>query len=152
MTVPEDDLTSLLASVDLFAGLTPRALARIVESSHVARFEPGTEIVHAGEPVSGFRAFSPKGVEMHVVLEGAADVLVGGRLVDTIGPRGYFGELSLIDGQPRSADIVAGATGVTTLALPRWEFKDIIAEHPEVAMPMLRVVVARLRRAEAVTD
>ena len=67
----------------------------------------------------------------------------------TLGAGDYFGELALIDGKPRSADVVAGDSGLTTFALPKWEFDTLVKEHPEVLLPMLRVVVARLRRAEA---
>ena len=45
--------------------------------------------------------------------------------------------------------MVAGDSGMTTWALPKWEFENVVKEHPEVLLPILRVVVARLRRAEA---
>jgi CRP/FNR family transcriptional regulator, cyclic AMP receptor protein len=143
------ELATRLGSVDLFTGLRPAVLTRIVESGHVVEHPGGAEIVSAGEPVSGFRAFSPKGVEMHVVLSGHAVVRVNGQEVGTLPPGAYFGELSLIDGQPRSADIIAGPDGLSTFALPKWSFDEMLHDHPEVAVPMLRVVTARLRRAEA---
>jgi CRP-like cAMP-binding protein len=145
----DPDVLALLASVDLFAGLKPAVLQRIAESGHVAEFPAGERVVQAGESVSGFRAFSPKGVEMHVVSSGGAQVLVNGQQVRTLGRGSYFGELSLIDGAPRSADIVAGDAGLRTFALPKWSFESLLADHPEIALPMLRVVAARLRRAEA---
>jgi CRP-like cAMP-binding protein len=147
-----DRIVTALSAVDLFAGLSPRVLGRIADAGHVAEFEAGADVVHAGEPVSGFRAFSPKGVEMHVILSGQAVVVVNGRTVDTLGPGEYFGELSLIDGQPRSADVVAGDGGLSTFALPRWSFDELLTSHPEIAIPILRVVAARLRRAEAALD
>ena len=61
----------------------------------------------------------------------------------------YFGELALIDGQPRSADVFAGQSGITTWSLGKLEFDKVVEEHPEVLLPMMKVVVARLRRAEA---
>lgn len=142
-------ITSVLTSVDLFTGLSPRVLTRIAESGRVTEFPAGADIVAAGAPVSGFRAFSPQGVEMHVILTGAATVQVGGKVVATLTAGDYFGELALIDGKPRSADVSAGDSGLMTFALPKWEFDSLVKDHPEVALPMLRVVVARLRRAEA---
>ncbi len=147
-----DDIAAVLGAVDLFSGLSPKVLKRLAESGRVVESPPGEEIVHAGEPVTGFRAFSPRGVEMHVILKGTADVLVNSRAVQTLGVDDYFGELALIDGQPRSADIVAGDSGLTTWALPKWDFDAVVKEHPEVLLPLLRVVVARLRRAEATTS
>jgi len=147
--VEDNPTLTLLSSVDLFAGLSKKVLTRIVESGHELEFPAGAEVVRAGEPVAGFREFSPKGVEMHVVRAGRAVVRVHGQEVATLGPGAYFGELALIDGQPRSADVVAGDEGLSTFALPRWSFKELIASHPEIAVPMLRVVVARLRSAES---
>jgi CRP/FNR family transcriptional regulator len=72
-----------------------------------------------------------------------------GTVVGTVGPGAYFGELSLIDGEPRSAEVVAGDDGLQTFALTKWSFEALMEEHPEVAVPMLRVMTARLRRAEA---
>jgi CRP-like cAMP-binding protein len=144
-----DALTDRLASVDLFAGLSPRVIAKIVESGHEASYAAGTPVVVEGDSVAGFKAFSPGGVEMHVVLEGSAQVLVHGSAGAVLGPGAYFGELSLIDGGPRSADVVAGPDGLTTFALSKWTFEDLLEKHPEVAVPMLRVSVARLRKLES---
>jgi CRP/FNR family transcriptional regulator, cyclic AMP receptor protein len=147
--VNTDDIATVLSSVDMFAGLSPRVLRRLAEAGRVLEAPPGAEIVRAGESVSGFRAFSPEGVEMHVVLTGTATVLVNGQVVGTLAADDYFGELALIDGLPRSADVVAGDSGLTTWAMPKWDFENVVKEHPEVLAPILRVVVARLRRAEA---
>ncbi len=140
---------TMLGSIDLFAGLSNKVLRRIAEAGHELDFPAGAEVVKAGEPVAGFREFSPKGVEMHVVRAGRAVVQVRGHEVASLGPGAYFGELALIDGQPRSADVLAGEEGLSTFALPRWSFKELLATHPEIAVPMLRVVVAELRRSEA---
>jgi CRP/FNR family cyclic AMP-dependent transcriptional regulator len=147
--VNTDDIATVLNSVDIFAGLSPRVHKRLADAGRVVQAPSGAEVVSAGESVSGFRAFSPEGVEMHVILTGTATVRVNGQVVGTLAADDYFGELALIDGQPRSADVVAGDSGMTTWALPKWEFETVVKEHPEVLLPILRVVVARLRRAEA---
>ena len=77
--------------------------------------------------------------------------LAGARVVQThavLEPGAYFGEISLIDGRPRSADVVAGEGGLRTLALSKWTFEDLLEKHPEIAVPMLRVLAARLRADE----
>jgi CRP/FNR family transcriptional regulator, cyclic AMP receptor protein len=147
--VNTEDIATVLSSVDMFRGLSPRVLNRLADGGRVMEAPPGTEVVRAGESVSGFRAFSPEGVEMHVILTGTATVRVNGEVVGTLIADDYFGELALIDGKPRSADVVAGDSGLTTWALPKWEFDKVVKEHPEVLLPILQVVVARLRRAEA---
>jgi CRP/FNR family cyclic AMP-dependent transcriptional regulator len=82
------------------------------------------------------------------VLAGGATVLLDGAQHGTLGPGDYFGELSLIDGEPRSADIVASADGLTTFAMSKWQFEELLEEHPRIAVPMLHVLTARLRAAE----
>jgi CRP/FNR family transcriptional regulator, cyclic AMP receptor protein len=143
-----DELVSVLAKVDLFHDLSPRILRRIAEAGREESFEPGRVVLAQGEEVGGFRGFSQKGVEMHVVLSGDATASVDGADHGRIVPGQYFGELSLVDGQPRSAEVRAGEQGMTTFALDKWTFTKLLEEHPEVAVPMLRVMIARLRAAE----
>lgn len=143
-----DDVLAVLEKVDLFEGLGRKVLGRIAESGREETFAPGEQVFAEGEEVSGFRSFSPKGVEMHVVLTGTAEASVGGERHGTLGPGQYFGEVSLVDGGPRSADIAAGPDGLTTFALAKWTFAELLEQHPEIAVPMLRVMVGRLRAAE----
>lgn len=142
------DLVSVLSDVDLFRGLSPKVLGQIADRGHEAEYAPGTVVIVQGESVEGFKAFSPNGVEMHVVLSGSARVDVNGQTHTVLGPGTYFGEISLIDGGPRSADVVAGDDGLRTLALSKWTFEDLLENHPEIAVPMLRVLAGRLRADE----
>jgi CRP-like cAMP-binding protein len=143
-----NDVISLLGEVDLFSGLSPKVLGQISERGHRATYAPGDVVIVQGDSVEGFKAFSPTGVEMHVILEGNATVDVSGVKHATLGPGAYFGEISLIDGRPRSANVVAAEGGLTTLALSKWTFEDLLEKHPEIAIPMLRVMAARLRAIE----
>jgi CRP-like cAMP-binding protein len=143
-----DDLVPVLEKVDLFHGLDRKLLLRIADAGREETFAAGEKVLSEGEEVSGFRSFSAKGVEMHVVLTGGAVASVDGVEHARLGPGDYFGELSLIDGKPRSADVVAGEDGMTTLGLAKWTFTELLEAHPEVAVPMLRVMAARLRAAE----
>lgn len=138
----------VLESTDLFSGLSPRTLKKLVQSGAEGRFPPGEMVTIEGESVAGFRVFSARGVLFHLVLEGSGSVLKGGEEIGKIGPGDYFGELSLIDGEPRTADVVAGPDGLTTFALEKWTFQTLLEEHPEVAVPMLTTMVGRLRAAE----
>jgi len=143
-----DELVAVLAKVDLFHNLNHRLLRSIANAGRDESFSPGEVVLAQGEDVGGFRSFSPKGVEMHVVLSGGASASVDGVEHATLGPGDYFGELSLIDGEQRSAEVRAGEEGMTTFALNKWTFAELLDEHPEVAVPMLRVMVTRLRAAE----
>ncbi|MEO7981162.1 MAG: cyclic nucleotide-binding domain-containing protein [Sporichthyaceae bacterium] len=142
------EVVHVLEGVDLFEGLDHKLLVRIAEAGRRESFEAGTTVIAEGEEVGGFRSFSAKGVEMHVVLDGSAVASVGGVPHATLRRADYFGDVSLIDGKPRSADVVAGDDGLTTLGLAKWTFHELLAAHPEIAVPMLRVMAGRLRAAE----
>ena len=143
------EITMVLSGVDLFAGLPPKVIGQIAERGHEATYAVGVPVVVQGESVSGFKAFSPTGVEMHVILEGRARVDVDGVTHTVLGPGQYFGEVALIDGLPRTADVVPEEGGLRTFAISKWTFEDLLDHHPEVAVPMLRVLASRLRSQEA---
>lgn len=131
MTVTHDQLRA----VPLFSGLKDSDLDRILEI--------GKEVRHsAGQPVVEERS---GGVGFHLLLEGAASVSVGGKEVSTAGPGDYFGEMSVIDGQPRSASVVA-KTDVTTLSILAWDFTALLEQRPELYRALVVELCARLRR------
>lgn len=144
-----DDVVAMLGTIDLFAGLPASVFRRLEQDGQRRSYTAGEAVTHAGDSVGGFVPFSREGVMFHVVLAGAGEVSQHGAVIGQVGPGQYFGELSLIDAGPRTADVVAGLDGLETFALTKWTFADLLAEHPEVAVPMLRVMTARLRRCEA---
>jgi CRP-like cAMP-binding protein len=146
---PTDDLTATLGQVDLFAGLPAKVFVRFQRDGSRHSYAAGDQVTHEGDKVGGFVPFSQEGVHFHVVLAGSGEVRRDGVPIGQVGPGDYFGELSLIDGGPRTADVVAGPEGMETFALTKWTFNDLLEENPEVAVSMLRVVTARLRRCEA---
>lgn len=144
-----EEIVKQLASTDLFAGLTRRVLRHIADGGRVREFGPGDQMTAEGDSISGWHKFSPDGVEMYVVLTGSGAVTVGGATHGKIGPGDYVGELALIDGNARSATIQASEEGLTAFAINKWAFDELLEEHPQVAVPMLRVLCARLRASEA---
>ncbi len=126
-----------LAHTDLFAGIKKRALASIASQARVVDHEAGKEITEQGQGAVGF----------HLIHDGRASVTVGGQRRADLGPGDYFGEISLIDGRPRSATIRA-ETPLVTIALSAWTFQPILDEHPEVVRQLLDLMCARLRAAE----
>jgi CRP-like cAMP-binding protein len=68
-----------------------------------------------------------------------------------LGPGEFFGELSVLDGQPRNAQ-VAAITPVRCLAVASWDLDALIREDPELGLAIIRGLAARLRAAtEAAT-
>jgi CRP-like cAMP-binding protein len=134
-----DDVIALLGSVQLFEGLSKKDLRHLAESGRVVSFNPGHEVTTDGA----------SGVSFHLVLEGGADVEVRGHHRATLSRGASFGEISMIDGGPRTATVRVTDQGLTTFALSSWEFNGILEENPSIARDLLKVLCARIRAAEA---
>lgn len=132
-------LNEALRSIDLFASLDQDAISRIAESGATIRSRPGSHVITEGEQDNGLR----------VVLDGSAIVTVGDEERGSVGPGDYVGEISLIDGEPRSATLTAGPDGVTTFALSSIAFGPLLDGNPHIARALLKTLCARLRRVES---
>jgi len=126
----------MLGSVDLFKDLSKKELDEIAAAGKEVRFEEGRSIVTEGEGGVGF----------HLILDGRATVSVHGEEFQ-IGPGDYFGEISLIDGGPRSATVRASSP-VTTFSLISWNFLPLVERNPSIATKLLVQMCKRLRAAE----
>lgn len=88
------------------------------------------------------------GEEMLVIVEGSVVVTVPDgsttRLIREYGPGDHVGELSLLAGGPRSANVHAGETGVRGLALTATDLLTVLEERPTVAVGMLGTLAKRL--------
>jgi small-conductance mechanosensitive channel/CRP-like cAMP-binding protein len=126
----------LLTGVDLFASLPPELRSQIARSAPMAVYGSGETIVKQGED----------GQSMFIVLSGAVRVVLGPerREVARIGPGGYFGEMSLLTGEPRSATVLA-SSDVAVVEIDAELFRRIGAVHPEAIEKI--GMAAMLRRA-----
>jgi CRP/FNR family transcriptional regulator, cyclic AMP receptor protein len=89
-----------------------------------------------------------KEVGFHLILTGRARVTRSGRKLRELGPGDSFGDISLIDGGPRTASVVA-LTPMRLLSLMSWQFKPLLIEHPQMAYKLLLRVCGMLREAES---
>jgi CRP/FNR family cyclic AMP-dependent transcriptional regulator len=133
----DPEIVQALGQTDLFAGLNKKHLTSIASQARLVHHQPGKDITEQGGGAAGF----------HLIKDGTASVRVSGHDRPALGPGDYFGEISMIDGQPRSATVHA-ETDMTTISIPSWSFHPILDEEPEVAKVLLRVLCARLRAAE----
>ncbi len=134
-----ESLPQFLAKVDLFAGLSKETLSDLIARGTTLTINPGAHATDQGSADAG----------LQVVLEGTADVTVNGESRPALGPGDYFGEISLIDGLPRSATVVAGPEGLTTFALSSLAFAPVAKENPDVAQALLKALAARVRSLES---
>jgi CRP/FNR family transcriptional regulator, cyclic AMP receptor protein len=134
MTLTSDRRVELLAATPLFAEVDAAGMERIADRAVEVAFDDGHVIARQGEVGTGF----------FVVVAGGVRVVRDGREIAHLGPGEFFGELSVLDGRPRVAQVVAdGAT--TCLALATWDFESVVAEQPTVALAVMRGLARRLR-------
>jgi CRP-like cAMP-binding protein len=129
-----------LAAVPMFADFSKKHLHRLATDTDELIFEPGQIIVREGDP----------GEALFVVLEGQGKVVRGKRKVGEVLPGDFFGELSAIDGEARTASIVA-VTPMRLLRLFRHTLTELQEEEPQVILKLLDGIVRRLREVEART-
>jgi CRP/FNR family transcriptional regulator, cyclic AMP receptor protein len=125
-----------LAHVPLFEGLSPRHLKRLADLTQDERLMTGATIVKAGEPGDTF----------YVILEGEAKVVnASNRVVNRLQPGDSFGEISLLDGGPRTATVIA-ETPMRVATLERKGFLRTLEAEPAVAVKLLGDAARLLRR------
>lgn len=130
------EIVSRLANVPLFSDCSQRDLQTIARVVREIPHPAGTVIAREGEP----------GVGLFILLDGTAEVSIGGRKKATLGPGEFFGEIALLDGGPRTATVMA-KTDVNMLGLTEWVFRGLMSEHPTIALKTLQQMAGRLRVA-----
>jgi CRP/FNR family transcriptional regulator, cyclic AMP receptor protein len=131
------NLKEQLLRVDVFAGLPAATVDGLVTRGSTITFPAGGVIVQEGATESGFQ----------LLLSGSADVSIAGQVVNALSAGDYFGEISLIDGAPRSATVTATAPSKTFRISPL-QFHEIVDEDPAALRALLVCVTGRLRSAQ----
>jgi CRP-like cAMP-binding protein len=129
-----------LRSAPFFADLDAEDLQGILRIARPASFAAGEAIVRQGDAGDG----------MYLLVEGAAEVDVGGRFHRLV-PGDFFGEMALVSSRKRIATVTA-TEPVRALVIPPDAFRSFVLEHPRVALSMLEAVVERLREVEQRID
>ncbi len=82
---------------------------------------------------------------MYAVLDGEVEIVRQQRLLETILPGGVFGEMALLDQQPRSASAIA-KTDCRVAAIAEKRFTLLVSQNPHFALEMMRLLAERVRR------
>ncbi|MEX2557111.1 MAG: cyclic nucleotide-binding domain-containing protein [Actinomycetota bacterium] len=133
--MPEtDDITNVLSGLSLFADLSRPELQEVSHTFEEEWFSAGQRILRQGFTGAGF----------YVILDGEATVKIDGSDRARLSRGDFFGEMSLLLGEPPVADVVAAAP-LRCVVLPGPLLGDFLQTHPTVMFRMLQAVARRLR-------
>ena len=133
--IPAAERVEVLQQTALFAETPENVLSSIVPIMQEVSFVPGQQIFAKGD----------LGASLYLVYSGAVGIFNGPQLLTTFHKGDFFGELALLDAEPRSATAVA-QDAVQAFRLDQEDFYDVMEERPEVLRNILRVLCQRLRR------
>ncbi len=143
---PSSTTSVLLANVTLFAGLSASDRAALSAALRRRQFAKDEVIFQKGDPGEALCIIAAGTVK--IVLSSAEGKEI---LLALLGTGDFFGELSLLDGEPRSADAVA-QDDCRLLLLRREDFLGFVRGHPQFAESLLRVLARRLRATDDIVD
>jgi CRP-like cAMP-binding protein len=124
----------MLGEIPLFRGCSKDELKHIDRAVTHAEYDAGQVLCTEGAV----------GRELIMLTDGEAEVERGGKVVTKVGPGDFIGEMSLLDGGPRSATVTT-TTAVKALVLPTREFWQVLDDVPALAHRLLRTLAERLR-------
>ncbi len=135
-------VADILRKVPLFGQLAPSDLERVVEISRERTYPRNSVILFEDDP----------GDALYVVAEGQVKVVLIGEdgrevILSVMGEGEFFGEMALVDDEPRSAHVIAMEDS-TLLVLRREDFQGILTQTPGIALALLRELSRRLRRVD----
>ena len=128
----------MLQSVPLFAGLKEKQIKAILGTGKELSFAEGSQIVKEGD----------SGVGFYLILSGTAEVRRKGKTLSKLGKGDFFGEMSLLDKEPRSADVVS-TSPVDCFGLTAWAFSGLLRTQPDISLNLMRELARRLRKTNS---
>ena len=131
----QTELLQFLSTIDLFHFFSKEELAAFLEKATEIQVAKGGVLFREGEP----------GQEMYIVLRGMIKVFRGSRVIDIVKPGEYFGEMAIIENQPRSASVAALEDAVL-LQVPLAVFHEYFSRQPKSLVSMMRTLSQRVRR------
>lgn len=137
MFLRRSDRLDSLRKVPLFSGVSRRHLDLIARLADEVRWDAGKVLARQGE----------RGLEFLLIVDGSARVERDGKLIARLGAGDFFGEMSLIDGKPRTATVIAD-TPIVLLVIHRRSFGYLLDDVPRIQKRVLVTLCERLREAD----
>jgi CRP-like cAMP-binding protein len=132
-----DDITETLASLAIFADLTRPELEKVAHSLEERYFAQDEKVLREGLSGSSF----------YIILEGEAGLVARGNRLGTLARGDFFGEISVLLGEPPVADVIA-IRPLRCLVVPGELLREFLQTHPRVCY---RLLVAEARKLANVT-
>ncbi len=131
-----EEIADILAGFTLFGDLQTPQLLSVAGVFEEVFFPQGERILRQGLTGSGF----------YVIIEGEADVIVDGTQRSTLHRGDFFGEVSILLGEPPTADVIA-TTPIRCIVIPGPAVEAFLVAHPKVMYRMVQAQARRLRNA-----
>ena len=125
----------VLRGVPLFSGMTDRAIEAIAALTSETAFADGDAIVREGDA----------GETFIILLDGAASIERGGHAIGELGRGDFLGEISLVDGGPRTATVIARGD-VSALVVQHADFRRLFEEFGAIRYDIVTALTRRIRR------
>jgi CRP/FNR family cyclic AMP-dependent transcriptional regulator len=130
---------NMINEIPLFTELTPDQKALIAEGIRIQQFPRSAVLITQGDLSDSLFVLLSGRLKVYIVGVNGREILL-----DFLEPTAAFGELSLIDGQPRSASVMT-VEACRLAVLPRQHFLDCLEKHPAIAIILLKTLVQRSR-------
>ncbi len=132
-----DQKIAILKTVPLFSNLSKRHLTELSKHADKVKIDAGQIMAKEGE----------KGSDFFLIIEGKAQVKKGRKIIRNLKSGDYFGEISLIDGEPRTASVIA-ETDINLLFVNHKSFDHLLKTVPGLPKKIMVSLCTYLRRAE----
>ena len=136
------DKLSLLQSVPIFSDLSPSDLNKIAERMVLRTFSKGQMILLEDDLGQTFFVIAGGSVKITRLSDDGREVILA-----MLGEADFFGEMSLLDGAGRSANVVA-LEAAEVLTLARNDFLEILQEYPKISISLLEELTQRIRKSD----
>ncbi|MEE3717541.1 cyclic nucleotide-binding domain-containing protein [Tumidithrix elongata RA019] len=132
------DVLDRIAHVEVMQNLPPSEAQAIVPLLKPISIKEGEALFHEGD----------KGDSFYMIIHGEAEVKKGEKVMTTLGSGEVFGEMALLNSEPRSATVIA-STDMDVYQLKQEHFDDVLLKSPSIANALSRALAKRLRSTTA---
>jgi CRP-like cAMP-binding protein len=136
MKLRKNAKVALIGKIPLFKHCSARELGEIAAIADELDLKEGTELTKEGKA----------GREFFAIVEGTADVLMGGKWINSVHQGDFLGEIALITGRPRTATVKA-TSPVRVLVITARDFRRLLENAPEIQRKVLLSMAERLADA-----